>query len=865
MRFSAFTKLKLLLVFVLLIAITAGTVWFVRGRDGRGRQQKPQNIFLISIDTIRADRLSCYGYRHKTTPNIDAFAGNAVLFENCFSNIPLTLPAHSSMLTGLIPPAHGVQDNLGMSLSDSILTLPEILQAEGYSTYGIISAEVLGSFYGLNQGFDVYDDTFDEVDSVQLVVQRTGDETTDHAIKWLEENQDEKKFMFIHFYDPHSDYLPPAPFDKLFQGPYDGEIAFVDHCIGTFIDKLKSLGQYDDSLIIVTGDHAELLGEHDEPEHGYFIYQNVLRVPLIVKPAGHVMQIRVADNTTLTDIMPTILAQGGHEIPEPIHGVDLSGYFAGSGYHITKRFLFNECLTATKYNGNSLLGIINDQWHYIQTTRPELYDRVADPGELNNLIYKEPKRARYLKKQLADILDTCVSAAKESDSGLNFESREALKSLGYVGGSVDTDVAFDQKREDPKDLIRIHTKVSKVMVLTHDEDYDEAISLCKEIIAKRPDIAPVYEVFADIYIRLEEYDKAIELAKKKLTIVPGDLNGIKYLAETYRLAGMFPEAIGQINIVLEKNPNDMSAYDKLADIYMQLKQYDKTIEVLQKKLALSPEDIATMKYLAETYKLAGDYPQATKYIYLVMEKTPEDPAGYDLLADIYSKQKKFDKAIESLQKKLALLPGDINTLKFLATTCYLAGDHSQAVSTIKEILKQASDDAQTYLHLAKNYYRLKDYSKALESYLKALKLDPELSAAHIGAGEAYKKAGDLKLAVEHYEIGLSKLGDLFNIHNTVGWIQATSKDPELYDPESALVHAQKAIELSKDVDSPAYKLYPYFLDTLAAAQSANGDFEAAIESASLAIKLCREKELDSVADEIQKHLDLYKQRKVYRE
>ncbi len=356
-----------------LLATIAALVCLARLFFPTGKEVR--HIILISIDTIRADHVSSYGYPYKTTPRIDAFADNAVLFENCFSNIPLTLPAHSSMLTGVIPPTHGVQDNLSMALSDSVLTLPEMLQARGYATYGIISADVLNKRYGLDQGFDVYDDTFDgETSKSELVPQRFADETAAHALEWLEENREKKKFMFIHFYDPHTDYTPPAPYDKQFKHPYDGEIAFVDDCIGRIIDKLKSLDQYDDSLIIITGDHAELLNEHGEPTHGFFIYQNVLRVPLIVKPAGHSTPAKVADNTSLTDIAPTILAQSGIEIPPHIQGVDLSDYFVRRNHHITDRYIFNECLTATKYKGNSLLGVINNQWHYIQTTSDSLAD-----------------------------------------------------------------------------------------------------------------------------------------------------------------------------------------------------------------------------------------------------------------------------------------------------------------------------------------------------------------------------------------------------------------------------------------------------------------------------------------------------------
>jgi arylsulfatase A-like enzyme/cytochrome c-type biogenesis protein CcmH/NrfG len=790
-------KLKRLIA-ILVVAVTHIIVLGVFLFDKRGAAGGPDNIFLISIDTIRADHLSCYGYQHKTTPVIDAFAEGAVLFENCFANIPLTLPSHATMLTGLIPPTHGVQDNFDMALSESISTLPEMLGAQGYRTYGIISAEVLNRHYGLDQGFDVYDDTFDSEDSRnQLVAQRMADETVSHALEWLEENQDKKKFMFIHFYDPHFDYIPPAPYDKQFQRPYDGEIAFVDNCIGRFIDRLKGLGLYDDSLIVIVGDHAELLGEHGEPEHGYFIYQNVLRVPLIIKPAGHSKQMRVADNTSLADITPTVLGQSGIKVPKIMQGVDLSDYLVRENHHIGGRFIFNECLTATKYKGNSLLGVINDQWHYIQTTRPELYNLIDDPGEFNNLIKQEPKRGRFLQSKLNKILDAAISAGTQSDIALNYESRQALKSLGYVGGAINTDVAFDKKREDPKDLVRIHNRLQKVMVLTHDEKFDEAITLCNQVLQERPDIAPTYETLADIYIRLEEYDKAIELTKKKLALLKDDIGTLKYLAETYNLAEDYPQAIHYINVILGINAEDTSALGKLASIYIKLEEYDKAIEVMEKKLVLLPDDMDTLKFLAETYNLAGDY--------------------------------------------------------------------QQAVNAINNILKLEGDAAGTYFYLAKNYQRLKDSPKVLENCLKALELDSDYLSARISAADAYKKMGRLKEAVEYYETAFEQDSNLPIRRNSVAWIRATQKDPELYNPVSALVHAQKAVALSKDKLSSAHGYYPYILDTLAVAQSANGQFEAAVETAELAIKLCREKGLDALGDDIQTRLELYKQHKAYRE
>ena len=662
------------------------------------RTSKPDTIILISIDTIRADHLSCYGYQHKTTPVIDAFAQNAILFSNCFANVPLTLPSHASILSGVIPPTHGVHDNNGMKLSDSVLILPEILKENGYATYGVISAMVLNKKFGLAQGFDVYDDTFESESESELIEQRFGAETAAHAVKWLEENQKKKKFMFIHFFDPHKRYLPPAPYDKQFKNPYDGEIAFTDYCIGRIIDKLKSLGLYDDSLIIITGDHGEMLGEHGESTHSYYIYQNALRVPLIIKPAHHLKSFKVTDNTSLIDIMPTVLSQSGIQIPSHVQGLDLSDYFVRKNHHIQNRYIFNESLTATKYNGNSLLGVINDQWHYIQTTRPELYNRVEDPQELNNLIGQKPQIGRILQDKLRQIIETFAQPENESRETLSAQELRILESLGYVAGAVvNTDLSFDQTREDPKDLLRFHRAF---------------MGFSSRISASR-----------------EYYDGAIN----------------------------------SFNQILKERPGITLTYDYLAISYIKLESYDKAIDILQKKLAILPEDTGTLKHLAHTYNLAEDYSQAIDTIKIVLKLKPGDDTAYDKLAEIYTKM------------------------------------------------------------------------------------------------------GKLKDTAEQYETALRQDPDHPIYHNSLAWIYATQKDPQLYNPKSALIHAEKAVELSLDKRSSAYRYYPNFLDTLATAQAANGQFEAAIETANRALKLCQEKKLIQLSKEIQSHLALFKQHRTYRE
>ncbi len=848
--------------------VLVGVIILAVFRSGDNRlTAAPNNIILISIDTIRADHMSCYGYEHKTTPNIDAFAENAILFQHCFANIPLTLPSHATMLTGLIPPTHGVQDNLTMVLSDSVVTLPEMLNENGYATYGIISAQVLNHRYGLDQGFDVYDDLFEsEIGKSQIIPQRLANETVDHAMKWLDENQDEKKFMFLHFYDPHDDYKPPAPYNRQFQRPYDGEIAFADHCIGQFLDKLKSLGKYDDSLIIIVGDHAELLGEHGEFTHSYFIYHNVLRVPLIIKPPGHTASIKINDNTTIPDITPTILAQCGIEIPDNIQGIDLSAYYNGADGQNADRVLFNECLTATKYNANSLLGVIQGQWHYIQTTRPELYDWVKDPGELNNLYAEQPQRSRILQQYLNEILEEAVSIDDKSETSLNFDELQALKGLGYVGGEVDTDLKFDQTKADPKDMLTFHNQLNEVMEFIHNEKYDKGMDICKKMIARYPDILPPYDLLTNIYFKTKEYDKAIDIVKIKLAKDPTDIDTLKIMVEAYYLAGKYELAIDQIKVILKMDPESKIVRDKLVEIYTEIKEYEKAIAVIEQDLAKDNQDLNALKALAKICIQAEFETRAIETINTILAIDPDDETAFAKLLDLHKKRQEDDKVMSLLEDRLDKSPDDIVALRYLAHTYHEQKKHSQAIAVIEEkILKIEPDNAEIYYLLAKSFRSLKQLPQALKNYNKTLELDADHLSASIAAGEICNKMGKLKEMIKHNKKALFINDDLPNSHNDIAWVQATSLDPKLYDPPSALIHARKAVKLAADPASDAHGYHAYYLDTLSIAQSANGQFEQAVKTATLAISLLKKANDNAAASEVQKHLNLFKAHKTYRE
>ena len=246
-----------------------------------------KNVLLISIDTCRADYLSCYGFDRQTTPQIDNIAKKGILFKNAYSPVPLTRPAHCSMLTGTYPPFHQVHDNFESELDDSNITLAEILQNNGYNTGAIISSFVLDQQFGINQGFEYYHDKFTPSADGNEPEERPGEQASRLACDFLTDSTDHPFFLFLHYFDPHIDYNPPEPFaGRYSENLYAGEIAYVDYCIGLVIDQLKKLGLYDSTLIIIVGDHGESLGEHGEAEHGYFIYQSTVHIPFILRAPG---------------------------------------------------------------------------------------------------------------------------------------------------------------------------------------------------------------------------------------------------------------------------------------------------------------------------------------------------------------------------------------------------------------------------------------------------------------------------------------------------------------------------------------------------------------------------------------------------
>lgn len=666
------------LVFVLPLVLLVGIgLWLYTSRGSSNK--KIRHIVLISIDTCRSDHLSCYGYPRETTPTIDKLANECVVFTDVVTPVPLTLPAHTSMLTGTIPPHHGKHDNMAEILDESCLTLAELLKTRGYRTGAFVSTFILNSRFGLNRGFDVYDDHLGQKDDSE----RRADETNRAAFEWLDQQpRDKPLFLFLHYYDPHDAYQPPEPYASTFKDDlYAGEIAYTDHCIGQVIAKLRALGLYDSSLIVITGDHGEMLGEHGEKTHMFFVYQSALKVPLLFKLPGHHASRKINTLVSIIDIVPTVCDLLEIQSPAGIEGMSLAHCLGKKPAPPEDRHVYCESMYATKYEANSLLGLVTDRWKYIQTTRPELYDLMEDPGESNNLIEAQPHRARILKDRLAQILEETVRQGKPGETtSLDEESLRHLRSLGYVaGGTVKEDFSFDQSKEDPKDLAAFHDTYRTAAEYVKQGNYEQVRILGGVLIQQRPQFYELYDLMADTALKQEDYAGAVPYAEKSLELKPDRFKVHFNLGVAYSKLDRNDEAAEQFEKVLQLIPQDspslrderISTHNRLGLLRARQNQYELAISQFKKTLQLNPDQPHMLNAFARMLSTCPDerLRNSSSAIELAQRACTltksQNPLYLNTLAISYAADNNFEKAIETAKTALAYAQstGDAELIK----------------------------------------------------------------------------------------------------------------------------------------------------------------------------------------------------------
>ena len=708
-----------------LFVMLVGALWFWFGRGARA--PAIEHIVLISIDTCRADRLSCYGYERGTTPHIDAVAGGATLFENVLSPVPMTLPAHATMLTGTNPPYHGSHDNLRYRLAPSNVTLAESLRPHGFRTGAIVSTFVLDAQFGLDQGFESYHDRFEQPAARPMAAERKGDETTRLALKWLDAHKDERFFLFLYYYDPHDDYEPPEPFAGRFaDDPYGGEIAFTDHCVGQVIDKLKTLGLYDSTLLIITADHGEMLGEHGEPAHAYFIYQSALRVPLIIKPPGAGPAQRLQTLAGIVDVVPTVCSLVGIDPPPNVSGMDLSAALHGHELPDDDRVLFCESFTPANYDCNTLVGVVGERWKYIRTTRPELYDLKEDPQESNNLAEQQPRIAKRMRARLEQILEEQWRDDAEARVNLDAESLRKLESIGYAGGGGDGGSGeFLPDRDDPKDFIAFHNTFGQVPDLIAQRRHDEAAALCRQLLEQRPRFVLARMKLMQIASARDEHPAALAHGLQILDIDAEHARALNGIGVALAALGRTDEAIERYEQALKVEPGLSDAHVNYGIALASKGRHDEAIQQYHAALERNPKSAEAHCNLGVALSALGKHAEAVEdYQRALALKRDYADAHYNLgLA--FGRLGRADDAIQAYQAAIEASAEHANAHYNLGMTLVKGGRDADAVACFESYVALEPQRALGHLNLGVACTKAGRRDDAIKAFTKAAELDPQ--------------------------------------------------------------------------------------------------------------------------------------------
>jgi arylsulfatase A-like enzyme/Tfp pilus assembly protein PilF len=735
-------------------------------------------IVLISIDTLRSDRLPAYGYDGVESPAVDGLRRDGILFERAYTHVPLTLPAHASLLTGLLPPDHGVRDNLGYTIDPTRQTLlQQTLQDAGYATGAAVSAFVLRGATGIEAGFEFYEDRFELRPNpggpgIQAV-QRPGGETLEAVRPWLRSVADRPFFLFFHIFEPHTPYDPPAEYAARYESAYDGEVAASDGIVGDLLDELRDLDVYDDSLIFLLSDHGEGLGEHGEAEHGVFLYRSTLQVPLILKLPKSKMAGETVDRAVqLIDVYPTVVEALGLPANERLQGETLLAREGGSS---DNNPVYSETLYPRLHFGwSDLAAVIVDRHHFIDAPLPELYDLFSDPDEMDNLVGSNPVLESELEASLR-AWDRQLEAPAATDA----ETRRRLQALGYVGEATLTDA---DALPDPKEKIGLLRELRIAHRHFADGDLDSAIQAFTSIVATDPGIEDAWEYLAlsqvasgrpehaaetyfealghlphssrlslragNTFFRLGRLDTAAVYARNGVSYDPAAAHALLAQIALVRgdLDGAEIEARRAVSVVGDRRPE---ARLILADILIARGEPGQAAELLSRALDEGIRDESIVAKLAMTHLRLGEIDNAET---VLQGFDDTDDAGILVaLGRTAMARGRSQEAKRWLERAHRVAPTDPTVKLNLGIAAMSEGRLAEAENYFEQAVaaNPASFDGWNALGSVRGSQG--DLGGAIEAWERALQINPMLLQAIYNLGVAHAQAGRPAQAADYLE------------------------------------------------------------------------------------------------------------------
>ena len=629
------------------------------GPENTATAPRDANVLLITLDTTRADHLSCYNPHAVKTPHLDALAARGIRFEHSTAQVPLTLPSHACIMTGAYPPVHHLRDMGGFVLDPAHPTMASIAQAAGFATSAFVGSRAVARQFGLAHGFDTYDDDMgsqtEEGKLPGVFAERRAAVVTDHALAWLQQNARTRFFLWAHYYDPHQPYDPPEPYKRQYaKDLYHGEIAYMDEQVGRLLDGLDHLGLNSRTLVIAVGDHGESLGEHGEYTHGIFLYDATLHVPLLIAGPGVPAGKTVAEQVRSIDLHSTAM-EFLHIAPSPeSQGVSLWPLMQ-RGIRVRSDYSYGETIYPRTYMGwSELRAMRTGDWKLILAPRPELYDLRRDPAEVDNLIARQPAVADQLQKQIWSVAGVQGKTEKLTTVPVDAQTRQELQSLGYVNAGSTHDIQLGADAPDAKDRIAVlktlqegekfldahdNKRAAEIMQQALHQDpanpmlhvflamaderaklYPQALAVYQDALRQHIFTDVVYSRLGRLYLRLHKLDEAVDAMTHAREANPTDLENWRNLGTAELQRGHLDEAERAFKAITVQNDHYSAAYNGLGLVAIQHGDGDTARHDFEKATELDPAQPEPLLNLGVLYDKAGDNAHALHYYQLFLQK-----------------------------------------------------------------------------------------------------------------------------------------------------------------------------------------------------------------------------------------------------
>jgi len=620
--------------------------------------QASPNIIVITLDTTRADRMDFLGSKRGLTPNLDVFAKDSVVFARAYAQAPLTPASHSTIFTGTYPQYHQVLV-FPIPLAKDLPYMPAILKEHGYTTGAFVGSIALDPTWGVpgfERGYDTYDagfswQNFTPATRYQTMERRAGD-VIDHAVSWLDKHREGPFFIWVHVYDPHSPYDPPQPYKTRYaKALYDGEIAYVDSAMGKFFQQLKAKGIYDNTEIVLTADHGESLGAHGEEEHGVFLYDETIHVPLVVKlPQGESAGKRIEDRVELADVLSTVLGTVDIPVPDQVQGQSLLGFLepgTAAGDAAARRWQNRGAYSQSDYEHitfawSALQSLRSGKYLFVQAPRRELYDEDVDPTDRHNLAAASPAISDTLSAKTKAFQKTTTNTKETPKQKLDQDKINKLAMLGYVAKQPDSVYAVPgQEGADPKDKIDVANTVSRINNLMQNNSAttrcDVVIPAIKKVLVTIPDIAILHFHLGGCYMADDNYRGAVSEFRKAVKLDPGFSNAEMLLGQALMGIGQDDEARVAFEHVAKSEPSLIDTHIFLVSLYFKANRPQDVIRECNAVLKTVPENFGANFFLGMALSQTGDFQGAVAPLQKAIAGEPWRPRPHMILADVYEK------------------------------------------------------------------------------------------------------------------------------------------------------------------------------------------------------------------------------------